>query len=274
MTTRLIFLMLLISSVASGQVLRRPVAATYTSLGAYSSIHSDVFSFTANPASLAQLNKPAAGVYGERRFMLAELNNFMFAAGLPTGSGHFGLTGSYFGFTDFNETQAGLTYARNLGNKVDVGARFNYHGISISSGYGTASAVSVELGALFHVSEKLHVGIQAGNPVGGKFGKQGEEELPSVYSLGVGYDASEKFFVSTEIVKEENQPVSVNAGMQYKFLPQLLVRGGVTTGTSSAWFGLGLVLKSFRLDVTTSWHLQLGISPGLLLLYEFNKNLK
>ena len=54
------------------------------------------------------------------------------------------------------------------------------------------------------------------------------------YTLrGVGYEASEKFFVSTQIEKEENQPVNVNAGMQYKFLPQIIARVGIATNTSN-----------------------------------------
>jgi hypothetical protein len=57
-------------------------------------------------------------------------------------------------------------------------------------------------------------------------GKNDEEKLASVYSMGIGYDASEKFFMSIEIEKEENKPVNVNAGLQYKFLSQLLTRIG------------------------------------------------
>jgi hypothetical protein len=65
--------------------------------------------------------------------------------------------------------------------------------------------------------------------------------------------------------------VNVNAGMQYKFLSQLLARVGISTATSSAWAGIGLTWKSFRLDVTTSYHSQLGITPGVLLVFNFNK---
>jgi hypothetical protein len=87
--------------------------------------------------------------------------------------------------------------------------------------------------------------------------------------MGLGYDASEKFFVSMEIEKEEDQSVNVNAGMQYKFLPQLLARMGMSTATSTAWFGLGLTIKTIRIDVTTSYHPQLGVTPGLLFLFNF-----
>lgn len=255
---------------SKAQVLRRPLAAAYTSMGAYSLNHVDVFSFTANQASLAQLKNSSAGVYGERRFLLSELNSYTATVGLTTNSGNFGVKANYSGFSDYNETQLGLAYGRKMGNKVDIGAQVNYHSIRINS-YGNASAVSFELGTVLHLTDKLHAGLHATNPAGGKFGKDQQEKLSSVYSFGIGYDASEKFIVSAEIQKEEDQPVNVNAGLQYKFIPQLLVRAGMSSATSAAWLGLGLTIKSFRLDVTTSYHPQLGITPGVLMLFNFNR---
>lgn len=255
------------------QVLIRPVTAAYTGMGAYSALHVDAFSFTANQASLARLKNITAGVYGERRFMLNELNYYSGAFVLPTSSGNFGMKANYAGFTDYNETLFGLAYARNLGKKVDIGVQFNYNGIRIA-GYGDASAISFEAGAILHLSEKLHTGIQVTNPVGGKFGKLREEKLPSIYSFGAGYDASDKFFISAAIEKEEDQPVNVIAGFQYKFIPQLMVRAGVSTATSSLWAGAGITLKSFRLDITAGYHPQLGVTPGLLLIFNIPKNEK
>ncbi len=252
------------------QTLRRPVAAGYTGAGAYSVHHVDVFSFTANQGSLAQLKNSAAGVYAERRFLLSELTHYSAVIGLVTNSGNFGIKANYSGFSDYNETQLGLAYGRKLGSKLDLGAQFNYNGIRIAGGYGNASAVSFEFGTIFHVSEKLHAGFHVNNPVGGKFGKNQEEKLSSVYGFGIGYDASEKFLVSVEIEKEEDQPVNVNAGVQYKFIEQLLVRAGMSSATSSAWLGLGVTLKSFRLDITSGYHPELGITPGVLMLFNFN----
>jgi hypothetical protein len=253
---------------ANSQHLRRPIAVAYTGLGAYSIDHADVFSFTANQASLAQLKNAAVGVYGERRFLLNGLNNYTAAIGLPTQSGNFGLKAGYYGSSDYNESQLGLAYGRKLGNKIDIGAQFNYNGIQIA-GYGSAAAISFEFGTVLHLSEKLHAGIHVNNPVGGKFGKAQQEKLSSVYTAGFGYEASDKFFVSTEIIKEEDQPVNVNAGMQYKLIPQLLARVGMSTATSTGWMGFGLSWRSFRVDVTAAYHPQLGITPGLLLLFNF-----
>src|SRR6478736_4013969 len=132
---------------------------------------------------------------------------------------------------------------------------------------GNAPALNFEIGTIFHLTDKLNIGFHAYNPVGGDLGKNDEEKLASVYSMGIGYDASEKFFMSIEIEKEENKPLSVNAGLQYKFLPQLLTRIGISTATSLLYFGIGYGFKSMRLDVTASYHTQLGITPGLLLVF-------
>ena len=266
----LILLLIFFNLCIYGQTVRRPVAALYTGLGAYSIDHADVFSFTSNQASLAQMKHASAGVYGERRFLLDELALYQLAVAVPTRSGNFGVKAGYYGFSDYNESQMGLAYGRKLGSKVDVGVQFNYNAIRISS-YGNSSAINFEIGTVLHLTDKLHAGVHAYNPVGGKFGKNQEEKLASVYTAGLGYEASEKFFVSAEIEKEENQPVNVNAGMQYKFLPQLMARVGIATNTSNVYAGVGLNLKSFRLDVVAGYHPQLGITPGLMLLYDFLK---
>ena len=268
-----LFLILLIvfsHVIIKGQTVRRPVAALYTGLGAYSINHADVFSFTNNQASLAQMKNAAAAVYGERRFMLDELSLYQLAVALPTRSGNFGVRAGYFGFSDYNESQVGLAYGRKLGDKVDVGIQFNYNAIRISS-YGNSSAINFEIGTILHLTDRLHAGVHAYNPVGGKFGKNQEEKLASIYTVGLGYEASEKFFISAEIEKEENQSVNVNAGMQYRFLPQFMARVGISTNTSNVYAGVGLFLKSFRLDVVAGYHPQLGVTPGLLLLYNFSK---
>lgn len=254
----------------NGQTVRRPVAAVYTGLGAYSINHIDVFSFTNNQASLAQLKNVSAGVYGERRFMLDELSLYQLAIAVPTKSGNFGIKAGYYGFSEYNESQIGLAYARDLGSKVDIGVQFNYNSVQIS-GYGNSSAVNFEIGTVLHLTDKLNAGIHAYNPVGGRFGKNAEEKLASVYTVGLGYEASDKFFISAEIEKEENQSVNVNAGMQYRFLPQVLARAGIATNTSNVYAGVGLFLKTFRIDVVASYHPQLGVTPGLLLIYDFKK---
>ncbi|MGC4036957.1 MAG: hypothetical protein QM764_13450 [Chitinophagaceae bacterium] len=253
------------------QTLRRPVAAPGIGLGAYSNTNRDVFSFVANQASLARFTNSGVGIYGERRFLLNELSLYNIVFTLPTTSGNFAVKASYFGSATYNETQTALAYARKLSDKVDIGVQFNYNGVK-ASGYGTAAAISFEGGLILHLTDKLNAGIHLNNPVGGKYNKGENEKLPFVYTAGLGYEASRQFFASAEIQKEEDQPVNVNIGLQYKFIPQLFAKAGIATATSSYWFGLGTMLKDFRIDVITSYHPQLGLTPGLMIVYNFKSN--
>ena len=230
----------------------------------------DVFSFHANQAALARLNNVAVGIYGEKRFLLNELGLYDATVAVPTSSGNFGIDARYYGFADYNENQVGLAYARSLGRKVDVGVQFNYYNVRVA-GYGNASSVNFEIGTILHLTDKLNAGLHAYNPMESKLGKNEEEKLASIYSAGIGYEASGKFFISVEIEKEEDRPVNVNVGLQYKFLPQLLARAGISAATSTLYFGIGFGWKSMRLDATASYHPQLGITPGLLLIFVRNK---
>jgi len=247
------------------QTVRSPVSAAYPGMGAYSNNHIDVFSFHANQATLAKITSLSAGIYSEKRFLVKELSLYNAVVTLPAHSGNFGLDARYCGFTDYNETQLGLAYARSLGNKVDVGVQFNYYGVRVA-GYGNSSSINFEVGTILHLTGKLNAGVHIYNPTGSKLGKNGEEKLASQYSMGFGYEASEIFFISIEIEKEEEKPVNVNAGLQYKFLPQVLARIGISAATSSVYFGIGFGWKSMRLDAMASYHPQLGITPGLMLL--------
>lgn len=264
---RLIILIvsLWISTCLHGQALRDPISAGYIGLGAYSINHVDVFSMSSNQAALAQIKDFSVGVYGEKRFLLAATNMYSAVVAMPTKKGNFALQADYFGFKNFNESQLGIAYARGVGNKLDVGIKFNYYGFRIPS-YGSASTVDFEAGAIAHLTEKLNAGIHVYNPIGGTFSKGDNEKLVSIYKFGLGYEASKGFFVSAEIMKEEDLPVNVNAGFQYTFVKCFFVRGGIATSASSYYAGAGLSWKNLRIDVTTSYQSPLGFSPGLLLI--------
>jgi hypothetical protein len=242
------------------------LVSPYLKAGAYSLKLADVFSFSANQAALAQTKVFSGGVFSERKFMLEELNLFSATVAMPTHSGNFGLQVHHLGNSVYSEMQAGLAYGRKLNEYVDVGVQFNYYTHKIT-GYGNASAINFEAGAIFHFTDQLHGGIHLYNPTSTKIGKNGEETLPVIYSAGFGYDASENFFINAEIEKVEGLPLNVNTTIQYKFADHFLARAGVVTGTSVYFLGLGFRLQKFRLDATALLHPQLGVTPGLLLIY-------
>ncbi len=237
-------------------------------MGAYSKNLTDAFSGSVNQASLAEVKYATAGVYAERRFMLKELSSFSAAIALPSKLGGFGIAARYFGAQNFNASQLGLGYGRKLHEKIAIGLQFNYNMMRLP-GYGSDGVVNVEAGALVHITAKLHMALHVYNPVGGKFSKLEKEKIASVITAGFGYEASPLLFICSDISKQEDQPVNINAGMQYIFADHFFARMGIASSTGNYFFGLGLQWKNIRLDAVSSWQGQLGFTPGLLLLFNF-----
>ena len=270
----LLYLFVSTGDCIDAQTLRKPVSASYTGLGAYSMNHVDLFSVTANTAALAQIKNPSLGVYGERRFLLAETNMYSGMVAFPTEQGNFAFQADYFGFKNYNESQLGIAYARNVGSKLDLGIKFNYYSFRIP-GFESPSTVNFEIGAIVHLTEKLNAGVHFYNPVGGKLSKTQDDKLSSIYTFGIGYEASENFLISTEIVKQEDKKVNVIAGVQYHFEKQFFARFGISSQNGSPYAGAGVSWDMFRVDMTVSYHPQLGISPGLMLVMNFkSKNIE
>ena len=260
----------MLTTTITAQTVRQPLASLYPAIGAYSKNYADAFSIIINPAAISNLKQTSAGVYGERRFLISALNQYTAVFGLPTASGNFGVQADYFGYSKFNETQIGFGYGRSLGTKVDVGVKFNYYNLQLPA-YTSSSTFHFEAGVLMHLSEKLHAGFSVFNPVGGILSKETNEKIASVFRGGFGYEASDKFFITAEIIKEENKNVGVNAAFQYAFVKQLLVRAGINTLNEQPFLGVGLNLGQLRIDVASNWHPQLGVSPAIMLLFNFKK---
>ncbi|MBS1513115.1 MAG: hypothetical protein JST86_19925 [Bacteroidetes bacterium] len=259
----------LVKSVHS-QSLRNAVSAPYPGLTAYSVNQVDALSFTANQAALAFVPHASLGVYGEQRYLLNGLNTYTATAAMLTRLGNIGININYSGLKNFNEMQAGIAYARKLGSNVALGVQFNYYTYRIP-GYYSAFTVNAEGGILVKLADQLYGGVHIYNPVPSALKNTEDEKLAKRFSAGFGYDASDNFYAVIELLKEENKTVTVVAGFQYHFSKRFFMRAGLTTATSSPFFGAGLYWKRLRIDVAAGYHPQLGVSPATMMLADFGK---
>ncbi len=269
----LIVVLLCAATVNLAQTTHSPITSCYPSSGAYSKSFHDAFSIISNVGTLSMQKTANMGIYGERRFMLAETTLYTAVVTLPTSSGNFALQADHFGYKAYNETQTGIAYALLLNEKTGIGAKINYYTVRIPS-YLSISSLNFELGTVMQISDQLHTGISVYNPLNSPLGKNTGQKIASVYKTGIGYEMSASFFTQIEIIKEKDRDVNVHAALQYKPIAQLFARAGFFTGSSSGYFGAGYLYRQLRMDISVCFHQQLGISPGLLLLYHFGKNPK
>lgn len=211
-----------------------------------------------NPAALVSCRSFAAGLYAHRRFMLPEPVQYIIAAAYPLSNAGIGMQLNFLRSGAFRQSEASIGYAKKLGN-IDLGARFNYHSVS-ATGYGNATAIVIDVGSIWHISDQLHAGMHVCNPAGDK--------LSYRYSAGFGYEVSEQVLLNVQINKTEDKPASINAGMHYQPVEKVMVQAGIATAATEPFLTAGYQLKRWRLLLSVSYHAQLGCSPTLMFTYK------
>jgi hypothetical protein len=265
-TIKLILLVCCLLAVdANGQSAVSSLSFAGRGPAAYSKKFTDIFCLANNPASVTGSEGFSSGVYSERKFMFKELSQYYLVLAHSTAHANIGIRLHYSGFSDYNESSASLGYGRDLG-KLQAGIRFNYHKISIS-GYGSVSTWSADLSVIWELSEKLHAGIQAINPMPVFFGQDKTEQYDSLYKLGMGYELSDNCFVGGEVCKETGLPVNVQLLLQYRLVARLCFRGGLNTNVGQPFAGLEWVFKELRLGIDGSYHPDLGFTPALMISF-------
>lgn len=237
-------------------------------LGAYSLHFNDLFSITHNQASLAEMTHVTAGAWMERRFSLRAASTYHFGVTLPASSGSFALTGTYFGYETFNQQQAGLAYGRHIGKRLDIGLQIDYLAAQVA-GYGNASAFTGEVGIIWHITDHWHAGLHVFNPEQVQYDGNFKETATTTYTLGFGYEPSEKVMLAVEANRDVIKRTYGNLAVQYGLSDNLAVLGGFSTDADQDFLGIRLQLGNLQIDMYAGYHPQLGITPGAGFLYTF-----
>lgn len=232
----------------------------------FNSFEETAFAAAANPARSASLTTFTIGLYNERRYLIKGLDNYLLAAGMPLKNGGVALSIKYCAAGAFKQSEAGIAYAKSLG-QVDIGVQFNYHMLTID-GYEKASAIVADVGTLWRMTDQLQVAAGVYNISGARLNRL-NEKLAYETRCAFGYKISTQLLLLLQVAKHESKPVNVQAGLQYSPADAIVIYAGVESmqpyGACSWRWNKFRVLMSVRL------HQQLGITPGLGLLYLNNE---
>lgn len=246
------------------QAIHSPIHAGRPHPGVYDPNFLDAFSFTGNQAALASSRNIMAGIFSTRKFLLEELACTDAALSFPVAGGGMGFQILYFGFSQYNESELGVSYGRKLGKFLDLGIQFNYYTTQIT-GYGHAQNFHGELGMILHLSENLHAGIYIYNPAGTKLNNMSNETLASVFKTGIGYEVSTRAYLQLDLIKEVDLPIDADASLHLIFGENLFCGLGIQTNSFSPYGWAAWSWKKIRIGISVSHHQQLGFTPGIYL---------
>ncbi len=249
--------------------------ARATALGDASITLSDVFSTTTNQAGLGFMSNYSVGIYSDRKFVTASINNFNAAVALPISDtiGTFGLSANYYGYKYYNETKIGLAYARRFGQKFSLGIQFDFMRMFIFEN-GNRNFYTFELGMQYKPWKVLTIGAHIYNPIPFKVEKIYGERLPTIVKFGLGYEPSPKVLLAAEYEQDIHYKPQFKAGVEYRPIKYLWIRAGAQTTPFSASFGVGVNVKGLNIDLSSSYHPVLGFTPQAALIYSFTKKKK
>lgn len=232
----------------------------------------DFWAISHNQAGLAKLTRPAGGFYFENRYLVKEMGLGAAAFALPTNSGVFGLSVSYFGYAQYHESKIGLAYARSFGEKLSVGMQFNYMYSFVGGDYNNAAGnVSIEAGMIYELLPGLNIGAHIFNPTRAKLASVDnlyDEYIPTIFRFGMAYSFSDKVILSLETEKDIERKPAFKAGIEYQVINHLFIRGGIGTNPTQNAFGFGFQTGSFTIDLSTSFHHVLGYSPQISIRFD------
>ena len=105
----------------------------------------------------------------------------------------------------------------------------------------------------------LTLGTHIFNPIAVKLNET--EVIPTIFKLGLRYDANSKLSVFTETELENGENGILKAGLEYKIIEQLQLRTGFSTNPAKNTFGIGYTLNNIQVDIAINRHQLLGYSP-------------
>ncbi|MBI4930682.1 MAG: hypothetical protein HY841_07965 [Bacteroidetes bacterium] len=248
----------------------QPLGSRSSGLGNASVSLADVWAVQNNQAGLGFQKTFIGGVVYQNPFMMKELSTKALALALPVKGGTFGILVSTFGYPVYNETKAGLSFGKSFGEKISAGISLDYFGTNISE-YGKKNSFVAEAGIQAKPLKNFTIGAHIFNLAKAKLVSYNDERIPTIMRLGFDYKFSEKVFIAVETEKDIEKKAMIKAGLEYKLIKELFLRAGVSSNPSLSCFGIGVNLKQFRLDISSTYHSTLGFSPQVGLIYQFEK---
>lgn len=245
---------------------------------AYNSVTSnDFWSVFNNQAGMAWDAKLAVGAFFENRYFVKEMSTRGLGITIPVAKNDvFGLSFSQYGYSAYNETKVGISYAKVFANRVAAGLQMDYLRVASTTENGTKGIFTFEAGLQSKVSKKMTIGVFAFNPIHTILSDYNgyNEYVPVVLKFGLSYKFSEKFTLLSEAEKDLHFDPILRVGGDFKLNDHFFIRGGMSTGVVQYSIGVGTVWNGFTFDIASSFHQVLGVTPTVSLNYNFKMTKK
>lgn len=171
----------------------------------------------------------------------------------------------HLGDSDLNTQVIGIAYARQLSRSWNLSLQADLLSFQARN-FGSRLVPTVEIGSIYDVNKKVHVGFHVFNPFGQALTPQ--EDISAVIRTGILYDLSSKVSISAEIEKDIVLDYRFKMGIDYSPIENLNIRTGFTTQEAQFSFGLAYTFGKYTVHGAAAIHPVLGTSTGGEISYQ------
>jgi hypothetical protein len=228
----------------------------------------DVWAAQKNQAGLANLNNATIAIGYENRFSVKELGTQSAVFAIPLKKITLGAAFQSYGVDAFKEIKTGISLAKSFGPKLLIAVNLNYHQLKIEN-YGSSKSFSVDVGLQYEAFPHLWLGTHVSNPNQSKYGLNNEQIIPAHIQFGASYIFSNQLIISSEVEKTLDAQADFKAGLEYKVVKLVALRGGISVNPFKQFAGFGIHYEKLNIDFAVASHPVLGYSPQIAIGYEF-----
>ena len=265
-----VFLIMILISEVQAQAWGETLGARSSGMNHCSVALTGFWNVRNNPAGIADFNTVSLGLNYADRFSMQQLSTQSLAAVIPVGWGVIAVDFNYYGYALYHEMSGGLVYARRLSKRLRAGIQLDYLHVAFGEGYGSSGRMTFGVGVQYDVSKNLTFGAYVYNPVSLEQDTLQNITVPFIFRTGLGYAFSEKLLTTVETEKNALLDYwNVRAGVEYRPDEKFAFRMGTGTHQEVFSFGMGYRWRNLMLDVSSTVHQQLGLSPQFSVIYSF-----
>lgn len=228
-------------------------------MAASSILLEDAYGVFNNPGAIEASTLTFLAAYNTRYLDLG-LNDARIGLVVPLAQITTGLSVLYFGDQLFNQMRVSALVADEFGF-AKAALRVNYHQFYLQN-YGYRSAITLDLGGVFTLSDKLSMAMVFQNITRAKLIAESESPLGSLVQLGLSYHPIEKFRIDTQLEKSIEQSLILRVGLEYKATNLISIRTGFSPARLAS-AGLGFNWEKITIDIAGQYQQALGYS-GIL----------
>jgi len=228
--------------------------------------------FLANPGALGFVEYKGIQVGLARLYDLDELAEAELSAVLPFSRFRLGAAWNVFGKEGYyQESQFNLACAYTLTDYLSLGLNAKLMHVSFSSGYGSLSALSVDIGSVWKANDKIQLGLAARNVNRPELVK-GSDDIPTNLCLGLAVFPFKEVTLLADLSYEERYKEQLHLGQEIKLVENLPLRFGIQTAPARYALGAGFELGKFIFDYAYVNHSVLGDTHKISFSCLWSKN--